>query len=102
MKILTIIITALALFCCRTQAIPLSILLEYEREDITAAMKLHQQECAADTKSQACDEQRDALVKSLKVLISDATEESKTEMPTMHERALKLIKWAHEQLATLQ
>jgi hypothetical protein len=78
-------------------AIPLSVLLEQERTDIEAAMKLHQQQCSGTT-SQACAEQRDALVKSLNILISDATEESDTDMPKMKARALALIAWAREQL----
>jgi hypothetical protein len=83
-------------------AIPLSILLEQERVNIEGAIKLHQNECASGTTSQACSEQRDALIKALNVLISDATEESDTEMPEMRKRALKLIAWAREQLAKVK
>ena len=53
-----------------TQALPLSYLIELERAKIEPAVKLFQQECGGHTDSQACKEQRDALVKALNGLVS--------------------------------
>ena len=52
------------------QALPLSYLIERERAKIEPAAKLFQQECGDHTDSQACKEQRDALVKALNGFVS--------------------------------
>ena len=52
------------------QALPLSYLIELERAKIEPAAKLFQQECGDHTDSQACKEQRDALVKVLNGFVS--------------------------------
>ena len=52
------------------QALPLSYLIELERAKIEPATKLFQQECGGHADSQACKEQRDALVKALNGFVS--------------------------------
>src|SRR5438132_14406038 len=52
------------------QALPLSYLTMLERAKIEPAAKLFQQECGDHTDSQACKEQRDALVKVLNGFVS--------------------------------
>ena len=60
------VVAAVALILAMTaQALPLSYLIELERAKIEPAAKLFQQECGDHTDSQACKEQRDALVKVL-------------------------------------
>ena len=57
------------------QALPLSYLIELERAKIEPATKLFQQECGGHADSQACKEQRDALVKALNGFVSIAQKE---------------------------
>jgi hypothetical protein len=58
------------------QALPLSYLIELERAKIEPATKLFQQVCGGGhADSQACKEQRDALVKALNGFVSIAQKE---------------------------
>ena len=65
MKTVTALILAMT-----AQALPLSYLIELERAKIEPAAKLFQQECGDHTDSQACKEQRDALMKALNGFVS--------------------------------
>jgi hypothetical protein len=70
------VVAAAALILAMTaQALPLSYLIEEQRAKIEPGAKLFQQECGGHTDSQACKEQRDALVKALNGLISIAQKE---------------------------
>jgi hypothetical protein len=66
-----VVVAAAALILAMTaQALPLSYLIELERAKIEPAAKLFQKECGGHTDSQACKEQRDALVKALNGFVS--------------------------------
>jgi hypothetical protein len=70
------VVAAAALILAMTaRALPLSYLIEEQRAKIEAATKLFQQECGGQADSQACKEQRDALVKALNGFVSMAHKE---------------------------
>ena len=61
---------AMLILAVTAQALPLSYLIELERAKIEPAAKFFQQECGGHLDSQACKEQRDALVKALNGFVS--------------------------------
>jgi hypothetical protein len=70
------VVAAAALILAITaQALPLSYLIEEQRAKIEPAAKLFQQECGGHADSQACKEQREALVKALNGFVSMAQKE---------------------------
>ena len=92
------------------QALPLSYLIELERAKIEPAAKLFQQECGDHTDSQACKEQRDALVKVLNGFVSMVRKELalldanagdadfQKQMAARRTRMQQDLQWAQEQL----
>jgi hypothetical protein len=102
---------AVALILAMTaQALPLSYLIELERAKIDPAAKLFQQECGDHTDSQACKEQRHALVKLLNGFVSMVRKELalfdanaadadfQKQMATRRTRMQQDLQWAQEQL----
>ena len=95
------------------RALPLSYLIELERAKIEPAAKLLQQECGDHSDSQACKEQRDALVKALNGFVSlvqkelalldanagDADFQKRT--AARRTRMQQDLQWAQEQLKAL-
>ena len=65
-----VVAAAAVILAMTAQALPLSYLIEEQRAKIEPAAKLFQQECGGHTDSQACKEQRDALVKTLNGFVS--------------------------------
>src|SRR5262249_9680090 len=92
------------------QALPLNFLIEEQRAKIEPAAKLFQHECGAHTDSQACKEQRDALVKALNGFVSMAQKELALLDPNAGDadfqkktavrraRTRQDLQWAQEQL----
>jgi hypothetical protein len=113
-----VVATAAALILAMTaQALPLSYLIEEQRAKIEPATKLYQQECRGHADSQACEEQRDALVKALneflslvqngfKVIDAHANDASdadyQKQMEALRARAQQHLDWGRDQLAALQ
>ena len=96
------------------QALPLSYLIELERAKIEPATKLFQQECGGHADSQACKEQRDALVKALNGFVSIAQKElalldanagdadlQKQTAAARRTRMQQDLQWAQEQLKSV-
>jgi hypothetical protein len=92
------------------QTVPLSDLIEHEREKIVDATKLFQKECAR-TSGQHCAEERAALLKALKGFIGMAKNElatlpadQKSNDPELdketarRDRMHSYIQWAREQM----
>jgi hypothetical protein len=92
------------------QALPLSYLIEQERAKIEPAAKSFQQECGDHTDSQACKEQRDAVVKALDGFVSMVQKELalldasagdadfQKQMAARRTRMQQDLQWAQEQL----
>lgn len=104
------------------QAIELGVLVEQKRRNIEVAIKSFQKECGRQAGTQACKNQRDALIESLKVFVTDAQTElnmvsadEKSDDPEIAKqttsvrwraerraRTLANIQWAQEQMKTLE
>ena len=104
------------------QAIELAVLVEQKRRNIEVAIKSFQKECGRQAGTQACKNQRDALIESLKVFVTDAQTEldmvsadEKSDDPEIAKqttsvrwraerraRTLANIQWAQEQMKTLE
>ena len=104
------------------QAIELGVLVEQKRQNIGIAIKSFQKECARQAGTQACKNQRDGLIESLKGFLTDAQTEldmvsadEKREDPEIAKqttrvrwraerraRTLASIQWAQEQMKTLE
>ena len=114
----TMIIMAAALLCGigNARALPLRVLIEKQRAKIEPAIKKFQQECGGPTDSQACKEERDALVKALdgflslvqngfKVIDAHAGDASdadyQKQIEGLRERAQQQLQWGREQLGAL-
>ena len=69
-EVKAVVVAAAMILAMSAQALPLTYLIELERAKIEPAAKLFQQECGHHTDSQACKEQRDALVKVLNGFVS--------------------------------
>jgi hypothetical protein len=106
-----VVAAAAALILAMTaQALPLSYLIEEQRAKIEPATKLYQRECGGHADRQACEEQRDALVKALNGFVSmvqkdlalldanvgDADLQKQT--ATRRTRMQQDLQWAQEQL----
>jgi len=96
------------------QALPLSYLIELERAKIEPATKLFQQERGGHADSQACKEQRDALVKALNGFVSIAQKElalldanagdadlQKQTVAARRTRMQQDLQWAQEQVKSV-
>jgi len=107
--------SAAALILAMTaQALPLSYLIELERAKIEPAAKLFHQECGDHTDSQACKEQRDALVKALNGFVSMVQKELalldanagdadfQKQTAARRTRMQQDLHWAQEQLKAAQ
>jgi hypothetical protein len=114
----TMMIIAAALLCGigDARALPLRILIEEQRAKIEPAIKEFQQECGGRTDSQACKEERDALVKALdgflnlvengfKVIDAHAGDASdadyQKQIEALRARAQQHLQWGRQQLAAL-
>ena len=104
------------------QAIELGVLVEQKRQNIGVAIRSFQKECGRQAGTQACKNQRDALIESLKVFVTDAQTEldmvsadEKSDAPEIAKqttsvrwraerraRTLANIQWAQEQMKTLE
>jgi hypothetical protein len=104
------------------QAIELGVLVEQKRRNIEVAIKSFQKECGRQVGTQACKNQRDALIESLKGFVTDAqtelemvTADEKRDNPDIDKqttsvrwraerraRTLANIQWAQEQMKTLE
>ena len=92
------------------RGLPLNYLIEEQRAKIEPAAKLFQQECGDHTDSQACKEQRDALVKVLNGFVSMVRKELalldanaadadfQKQMAARRTRMQQDLQWAQEQL----
>ena len=100
----------------------LGVLVEQKRRNIEVAIKSFQKECGRQAGTQACKNQRDALIESLKVFLTDAQTEldmvsadEKSDDPEIAKqttsvrwraerraRTLANIQWAQEQMKTLE
>jgi hypothetical protein len=115
----TMMIVAAALLCGigNARALPLRILIEEQRAKIEPAIKKFQQECGGGrTDSQACKEERDALVEALGKFLSlvqngfkvidvhagDASDaDYQKQIEALRARAQQQLQWGREQLASL-
>jgi F0F1-type ATP synthase membrane subunit b/b' len=111
------IVAAASLILAMTaRATPLRVLIEEQRAKIEPAVKKFQQECSGHTDSQACKEERDALVKALddflrlvqngvKVIDAHAGDASNADyqkkIEALRERAQQHLQWAQEQRMAL-
>jgi hypothetical protein len=111
------VVAAAALMLAMTvHALPLRVLIEEQRAKIEPALKKFQQECSGQTDSQACKEERDALVKALneflglvqngfKIIDAHANDASdadyQKQIETLRARAQQHLQWGQEQLKGL-